>query len=650
LGWALATAALASSPVGRAAEIKKVACLGDSITAGVGAGPGFSYPEQLQELLGSDWIVRNFGVSARTLMRRGDYPYRNERAIGEARDFSPAVVIIVLGTNDTKPRNWSDAREFGSDYAALVKAVQAWPSRPRVWAAYPPPVAGSGNYGINEETLALELPVIANVARSCGASVLDLHSAIPPRVEFLPDRVHPNAEGAGRLAQAVYQQLTGLPAPEPTRPNSLFRDHAVLQRNVPLRVWGTAANGRRVTVEFAGRQAVAQAEGGAWSVTLPALPASSTPQTLTIASATRVIRIQDVLVGDVWLAGGQSNMERHLSPNPAQQDLVGWKADVANAKFPQLREYAVPQHFTAAPQADAGGRWEVCSPATAGSFSAVAFYFGRSLLTSIGVPIGIIHSSWGGTPIEAWMSEAELASMGSLPDRSGKNQYAPSGPYDAMIAPLAQFPIRGVIWYQGEANNQHPVEYRGLLAGLIAEWRALWKSPQLPFLFVQLAPYEHTDPRLRESQRLVAESTPKTALVVTTDLGDPHDIHPPNKRPVGERLALAARAIAYGEPIEYSGPRVLRVTVAGPRILVHFDHTGGKLATGNGGPAAGFMVAGPDGQFYSAEARIEGDQISISSARVPDPRSVRYGWASVPMGNLVNADGLPASPFQANVP
>jgi sialate O-acetylesterase len=186
------------------------------------------------------------------------------------------------------------------------------------------------------------------------------------------------------------------------------------------------------------------------------------------------------------------------------------------------------------------------------------------------------------------------------------------------------------------------------MSGLIAEWRALWAFPQLPFLFVQLAPYEHTDPRLRESQRLVAESTPDTAMVVTTDLGDAHDIHPPNKRPVGERLALAARAIAYGEPVEYSGPRVLGVTMAGNRAIVHFDHTDGKLGTSDGAPVAGFTVAGSDGRFFPGETQIDGDQVFIATSRVPEPVSVRYGWAPVPTGNLINADGLPASPFQVS--
>jgi sialate O-acetylesterase len=613
------------------------------------------------------------------------------------------------------------------------------------------------------------------------------------------------------------------------KPASLFCDHAVLQQGRPLPVWGTAEEGEKVTVSFSGQTLSTVARDGKWSVRIPAQPAGG-PHLLTIAGKNR-IEITDVYIGEVWVCGGQSNMERQLGPRKWQKPIRDWEAEAAAAKFPLIRHFGVAQRLATDPQARAEGEWLVCTPETAPEFTAVGFFFARALHLARGTPIGLIHSSWGGTPAEAWTSREGLAQLpemtlatarldrvrrdpvaarsefdqelthwflesdpGSDPkapwnassldttgwkemklpsfwENAGLGQFdgivwfrrefelpadwanadlelhlgaiddsdstwvngqyvggslvwneprvyrlprgllkpgrnvisvrvldtggdgglwgsdtmrlcsntdptksipldgtwsyrvsadghaltpppmdpsissgTPTVLYNGMIAPLVPYAIRGVIWYQGEANAGQPQLYRRLFPNLVADWRRAWGQGDFPFLYVQIAPFKGMPPEIREAQRLALSAIPNSAMTVTLDVGDAADIHPADKRPVGERLALSARCLAYGEPLEYSGPLFESMEVIGERAVLSFSHLGGGLI-GRGGELTGFTLAGPDKVFHPAHARIVGETIEVSAEGVKAPATVRYAWASAPEGNLYNRAGLPASPF-----
>jgi sialate O-acetylesterase len=627
-------------------EPLKVACVGDSITQGAGTSGGRSYPSQLQELLGSNWRVGNFGVGGRTLLRKGDFPYWNEKAFTNAQEFQPDVVVIMLGTNDTKPQNWVHKNEFETDYKDLVRTFQGLNPSPRVYVCRPVPVPDPGNFGINDTALQEQMPILERIATELKVELIDMHAALDGTPELLPDRVHPNNEGAAEMAKAAFRALTGMDPAKVTRANSLFQDHAVLQRDVQLPVWGTAPDGTQVTVEFAGQSVTTTAAGGTWRVTLAPLTASSTPATMKI-SGTTTTEVSDLLVGDVWLASGQSNMERQLGPRNGQQEIVGWRDAAAAADFPEIRQYDQPHRFSSDAVADGKGKWTVCSPQTAADFSAVAFFFARDLQPEIKVPVGILHASWGGTVVEAWMGPAARAAS-AVPEVAVKDQNSAGALYHGMIAPLVPFPIKGVIWYQGESNRVNAGSYLARFSEMIVGWRQDWKQPEMPFLFAQLAPFKSTPPDLREAQRLTLDRVPATAMAVLTDCGDENDIHPVAKEPVGKRLALAARAVAYGESIEWSGPLYQSMKLSGDKVTLSFRHVGKGLVAKDG-PLKGFTLAGEDGNHVAAQAEIVGSEIVVSAKEVAEPKSVRFGWANTPDLNLFNADGLPASPFQADV-
>lgn len=613
------------------------------------------------------------------------------------------------------------------------------------------------------------------------------------------------------------------------KPASLFCDHAVLQQGRPIPVWGTANEGEAVVVSLAGQNVSTVAREGKWSVQLDALSAGG-PHLLTIKGENRV-EISDVYIGEVWVCGGQSNMERQLGLRQGQQPIKNWEAEVASANFPQIRHFGVGQTLATEPASSVEGKWLVCSPETASEFTAIGFFFARALHQAKGAPIGLIHSSWGGTPAEAWTSREGLAQLpemteinarldwvrrdplaaraefnqelrhwfemndcgsnpkapwsaktvdttewsvmrlpafwenaglpkfdgvvwfrrevtvpaawldqevelhlGAIDDsdstwingqlvgssqvwntprcyripkgtlKEGRNVIAvrvldtggegglwgadsmrlswvneatqtislegdwrykvsadghtaspapldpsissgtPTVLYNGMIAPLVPYAIRGVLWYQGEANAGQAQLYRRVFPNLVANWRQAWGQGDFPFLYVQIAPFNKMPPEIREAQRLSLSAIPNSAMTVTIDVGDADDIHPADKRPVGERLALSAQALAYHKAIEYSGPLYESMEVVGGRAILKFTHLGGGLVAQTG-ELKGFTLAGLNNEFHPARARIVGDTIEVVADEVPAPRAVRYAWAAVPEGNLYNRAGLPASPF-----
>jgi sialate O-acetylesterase len=473
--------------------------------------------------------------------------------------------------------------------------------------------------------------------------------------------------------------------------NPLFADGAVLQRGQSLPVWGTARDGEKVAVAFAGQTASTTAAGGKWSVLLEPLKEGG-PLIMTI-TGDNVVSVKDILIGDVWLCSGQSNMHFRMKA------VENATQEIAAMDFPSVRFFTVKQQFALEPSRDATGAWKAVTPATAADCSAVACYFGTALHRAQGVPIGLIVSSVGGTRIETWMEAGTLAATGESsalvekwknmsseefekigaaysafqhqrdqahPEavRAAKAQGLaeppapvapkirchdrPSALHNGMIAPLRPFAIRGAIWYQGESNAGQSLPYRKLLPALIADWRSAW-GEDLPFLFVQLAPHRSIDPSFREAQHHIWQNTPNTAMAVTTDVGNADNIHPTRKRPVGERLATAACALSYGEKITSSGPIFESMETQGARAVISFGHIGGGLSA-KGETLTGFTIAGADGKFHPGTAAIEGEKVFVTSAKVAEPKAVYYNWAIMPEGNLFNRDGLPAAPFRSDQP
>lgn len=479
------------------------------------------------------------------------------------------------------------------------------------------------------------------------------------------------------------------------KPHGLFSDHMVLQQGKRVPVWGTADDGTKVTVSFRGQSVAATAEGGKWMAWLAPTEAGG-PFEMTIEGGGKTVTFRDVLVGEVWVCSGQSNMAWPVSRSAAA------KTAIPNAKNDKIRLFTVERTTSDKPLSAVPAKtgWVRCTPETVPGFSAVGYYFGRALQPAIQVPVGLLHTSWGGSPAQAWTDRRTLASrpelkayltrwdryvqnvypkqakayqqklaqwnkraaqakaVGKKPPRKPRGPFGPNshkkpcGLYNGMIAPLLPYAIRGAIWYQGEANAGEGYLYRTLFLAMIQNWRKVWKQGDFPFLFVQLAPFDGkpTQPpwaEIRESQLVTTQVCPKTGMAVITDLGEKKDIHPKRKAPVGERLALAARAIAYGQDIVFSGPVYESMAVRDGKVVLTFKHTGSGLVA-KGDELKGFSIAGADRQFVPARARIEGDTVVVESPKVSEPKAVRFGWSNFPVVNLFNAEGLPATPFRTD--
>jgi sialate O-acetylesterase len=475
---------------------------------------------------------------------------------------------------------------------------------------------------------------------------------------------------------------------------AVFGHNMVIQADAAVAVWGTARPGEVVTVAIAGRTASATAgTNGSWRATLAPLPAGG-PHVLTIRGESGTLSFTNVMVGEVWFCGGQSNMEW---PLPKTRDGA---ATIASADHPDIRFFRVPKKPAKEPQADCNGQWQVCSPATAGALSGAGYYFGRELQARLKVPVGLIVCAWSGAAIESFLALDTLAehpvlrkkiteheeyrtteyparlrayqdwerearqekASGKVPPPEPRRPKDPDGPerglcnlYNGMVAPVLPYTIRGITWYQGENNIGNTDEYRALFPLLIRDWRRRWRQGDFPFLFVQVSsigqpsdqPSDDGWCRIRDSQ-LAGLGETNTAMVTTMDIGD-GSLHPANKRDVGLRLALTARAVAYGEKnLVCMGPLFAGVTFEGSAAVIRFTHTGAGLEAKGGAPLKGFTMAGADRKFAKAAARIDGDTAIVSCAEIPAPVAVRYGWAGSPDCNLYNRDGLPASPFRTD--
>ncbi len=462
------------------------------------------------------------------------------------------------------------------------------------------------------------------------------------------------------------------------KPHPLFTDNMVLQADQPCHVWGVANAGEEVQVMLSGGKEAAEAktqadDKGFWSVQLPK-QSYGTGYTLKLVGS-NTVEFKNVAVGEVWVCSGQSNMEWSLN--------ASYDADRAKAKAdnPMLRLFTVKKRTAPKPiddQADLGHftTWAECTAQNVGSFSAVAYYFGQAVQAELKAPVGLIHTSWGGTPAQAWTSYEALAAVEELKDyttahakateqfAADKKPWGPNVPgslYNAMIHPLLKFPIRGAIWYQGESNAGRAEEYRTLFPTMIQDWRTKWGGEDFPFYAVQLAPFIAGDAdgvayaELRDAQLHATKALKNVGMAVITDVGDLFDIHPRNKQVVGNRLARAALANTYKTTSVGSGPIYKSLEIKDNEAIVSFDHLGGGLVGRFGpnsfnvnGAISGFTLCGEDDSFYPAKAKIVNNTVVVTCDKVAKPKAVRFGRCNYPVVNLFNKEGLPASPFRTD--
>ena len=482
---------------------------------------------------------------------------------------------------------------------------------------------------------------------------------------------------------------------------SIISNHMVLQQQGEgegVWIWGKADWNEAVEVKLGGADAHAIGDGrGNWACKLTGLPAPGEPYEMTITGK-NTLTIHDVIIGEVWLCSGQSNMGFVV------HEAMNHDAEIAAAEYPMIRLFSVNHQSAALPEEDPKGEWRVCSPQTVGGFSAVGYFFGRELHQSLHVPVGLIDSSWGGTPAEAWtplaamFADVELRSIvmdyakdmmksaklplevaeydgelaawsqdqtqgkGHLPKphdpRAGSliDHNSPGMLYNGMIAPLIPYTMRGAIWYQGESNAGRAAQYQRLLTAMIGSWRQEFASGDYPFYVVQLANYQDRKPipadsewaMLREAQTKVSQTAPNSGEAVCIDLGEAKNIHPTNKQEVGHRLALLAEARTYGQKIVDSGPIYRGIKVEGGKVRVSFEPSASPLTSHTGDKLKGFAVAGEDHRFAWADATINGTDVIVQSSEVSAPVAVRYAWADNPEVSLYNETGLPASPFRSD--
>lgn len=666
-----------------AAQPVRVACIGNSITYGTGIADRehFSYPVQLQQMLGNGYVVGNFGKPGATLLYKGHRPYVEQPEFREALRFKGDIAVIHLGINDTDPRNWPNYRdEFVKDYLSIMDSLRAANPKVRFILARMTPIADrhprfqSGTKQWHDEIQT----AIETVARVSGAELIDFHEPLYPYPNLLPDAIHPNHEGAGILAKTVYGGITGNYGG--LSMSSLYADYMVLQRDVPLDIHGTANTGEKITVEIGGRKASATADNqGKWSVVLSPMQAAE-DLTLTITAGKQRKVFSHVAVGEVWLCSGQSNMAFMLC------QAESGKQDIAAADDPLLRLFDMKGRWETYDVAWPAScldslnhlqyfhetTWQPSTPDSASRFSAVGYYYGRMLRQKLGVPVGLICNAVGGAPTEAWVDRNSLET--SFPNilsnwlqndfiqdwvrgraaknltndqtKLGRHPYEPCYLYESGILPLQRYPIKGVIWYQGESNAHNKDAHAKLFSLLVNGWRQNWNNPDMPFYFVQLSSLNRPSwPWFRDSQLRLMKEISNTGMAVSSDHGDSLDVHPRCKQPIGERLARWALAKTYGQNITPSGPVFSSVTRQADALIVSFLYADG-LQTSDGKSPSCFEIAEEDGLFHPATATIEGNTVRLTSPTIKHPRYVRYAWQPFTRANLINADHLPASTFR----
>lgn len=664
----------------------KIACIGNSITYGLTLpDPGKqSYPSRLQDMLGKDYEVGNFGRSGATLLRKGHNPYLTSEEFRKALAFKPDVAVVHLGVNDTDPRNWPlHGDEFERDYSALIDSLRAVNPEVRIIVALLTPLRAT-HYRFKSGTRLWRLEIqeaIKRVAQAKNVELIDFDTPLRDRQNLLHDGIHPDAEGSELLARTAFSGITGRYGGLRLPP--VYQSGMVLQRNRPLHIEGSADAGSAVTLTLDRHTYRTKADNrGRWAVTTAPL-VSGKVYTLSVTDNTDTITLTDIAAGEVWVASGQSNMEFPLSMSHDGAKVIETCADTMLRIFnmrPIARTYDVVwpdsildkmnrlQHFAPA-------RWESIDSSNAPDFSAVAYHFARQLRDSLNVPVGVICNAVGGAPCEAWIDvntleegmpeilldwtgndyiqkwaqERALKNLGG--DKSARHPYEPSYLFASGVRPLGSPDIAGMIWYQGESNAHNTDIHERLFPMLADSWRRYFRNQQMPVYFAQLSSIDRPSwPAFRDSQRRLAKEMDGVGMAVTSDLGDSLDVHPTHKREVGQRLARQALNHTYGyRHVTPSGPQPEAAIAKGGAIVLTMAN-GDGLRSSDGLPLRTFEIAGTDGFYRTATAEITYDnKIKIYNMDISKPRLVRYGWQPFTRANLVNSDGLPASTFKIEV-
>ena len=662
----------------------KVACIGNSITYGTGIKDRAkdSYPAQLQKMLGKAYEVGNFGRPGATLLNKGHRPYTKQPEYQQAKDFHADIAVFHLGINDTDPRNWPNYKdEFIKDYSSLIDTFRTINPNLRCIIARMTPIADrhprfiSGTSQWHEQIQ----QAIEVVAQTAHVELIDFHAPLYPYPFLLPDAIHPNVEGAGILASVVYAGITGdyggLQLP------SVFTDNMVLQRNQSLRIHGIANAKSKITVRIDKQEKHALTNNrGYWEVVLDPLKAGEGYE-LEICADNEKKTFRNVAVGEVWLCSGQSNMEFMLKQcTTASTDIKSaanksirlfdmkarWRTN--NVCWPQSAIDSINrlQYFKST-------HWKECTSQTAAEFSAIAYHFGRMLQDSLQVPVGLICNAVGGATTESWIDRNTLemefpailkdwlkndfiqdwargraaTNLKNSTSAAKRHPYEPCYLFESGVLPFEGFPIAGVIWYQGESNAHNMEAHEKLFKLLVQSWRKNWKHQTLPFYYVQLSSLNRPSwPSFRDSQRRLMSQISNTGMVVSSDQGDSLDVHPRNKRPIGERLACWALAKDYHCSMLPSGPLVESASAKENLVTVSFTYGEGMHAGDGQQTIKGFELAETEGIYFPATATVRNGKIELLSDEVRHPYFVRYAWQPFTRANLVNKDNLPASTFK----
>ena len=682
----LLTLLLALPFLAMAQEKTKVACIGNSVTYGYGhKNPTeTSYPTQLQKMLGEDYEVRNFGHSGATLLSKGHRPYINLPEYKAALDFAPDIAIIHLGLNDTDPRNWPNFRdEFYDDYTAIIDTLRKTNPEIEIYICRMSPIfhwhrrfkSGTRDWYWQIQK---EIELIGN---NRSVEIIDFSRHLYSRPDLMPDALHPNEQGATILAEQVYSAITdgfgGLSLP------GIYSDNMVIQRDKPFVLRGTADAKRIVVAKLGKQKRIAEvSEEGTWEITFAPMQADGKEYTLTVECGKESISYKNIVVGEVWLCSGQSNMAFKV------RESSHIEKSLSNISDKDIRLYDMkPRVLTNAIEWDSidlaklnshnyylPTSWQMQNKDNVMDFSAVAYHFGAMLADSLGVPIGLICNAVGGAPAEAFIDRKTLEFHPILVDilynwkendmiqewcrgRAKQNiakssnylqrhPYEPCYLYETGIAPIASYPIKGAIWYQGESNAHNTELHEVIFPTLVECWRKTWESPEMPFYFVQLSSINRPSwPHFRDSQRRMAEIIPNCDYAVSSDKGDPTDVHPKEKAPIGERLARLALNGTYGmKNVKPQGPTIKRAVYENGNTIIEFDNAE-QLTTNDGKPLRGLEIGGVAGKCHELnekEFKIEGNRIIINTKA----HRIRYAWKPYSDANLTDEEGLPASTFE----
>ncbi len=680
------------TPMGFAQESKtKIACIGNSITYGYTLpDPATqSYPALLQKKLGTDYVVKNFGHSGATLMRKGQNPYYKTRQFAEALAFHPDEAILCLGVNDTDPRTWpNDKDNFIPDYNRLIDTLLSVNPEMRIFICSLMPVFTAHPRFLSStfDWFWEAQKKIKRIVETRQLQYIDLYAAFHDRPDLITDAwtLHPNVKGAAKMSRVVYKNITGDFGG--LKVAGIFTDNMVLQRDKPIKVWGIADAGTTIKVVFNQQTETVQTPSdGQWEVAFPASKASDRPHTLDITDGNRKVSYHNILIGDVWLCAGQSNMYYSLA------EATGGKAVAKNAnEHENLRLFKyTPYAETNAVAWDSAtltkannldwfqGIWELNEEVAAKAFSAVGYWFGKKIQQEEHIPIGLIELAVGGSPQISWVSRLTLEANPlfepalnnwrqsdyimqwcreranlNLQKTSSKYQrhpYDPAFNFEAGISKITKFPIKGVIWYQGESDAENPELYSKLFPVFVKDWRQHW-GYDFPFYYVQLSSLDRPSwPHFRDAQRRLLEVVPNSGMAVSSDVGDRTNVHYNNKKPVGLRLANLALWGTYKEEKVFpNGPLVQAAVANENKILISFAQ-GKGLKTSDGKPLRGFEILNHKGYFVKANASIKDEHVILIIPEDVHADKIVYGWQPFTTANLVNEEGLPASTFMINI-